>query len=589
MIKARLKDALKKYTQKRELIFLLIISIIYFMRVIYIDADIRAPWGVLNYQPFDEGAYASLALNKVNFGTINPNTYYGGEFDYVMQGHVINNLIGNVFTYISLVIFGDNYLGLRFGTIIAGYFVILLFYNTLKKISVDLKKEHLRRANYLIFFLMIYILLNFVFYNATRIVETTLFRLLFVQIITYIFINKNINASIRFFLIGFFSVLSIFLVYITNLFIMFALASIFFFYLFSKRKKQAFSFFRWCFLGGATAYILAFIYYYFVWDTTPIRNALDAVLVFQTTPTYGINSVSLIEKVTSFLSSNVFIYNPILIAFLIIGLPYFLKEMIKNKNENILFLVSLVCGLFLQTLISEDYIVRKSLVIFFSMIYLAYYYILDCFTTENRDNTPNKLLRYKICKILTILFTVFVLIYITIYRIFLIQNGTNLDFSFIDKSLVFSLSGIAIFYALYEGFFRHKGKHYSVCICVCLLGTIAINSLFIFKYNFYKNTYSDKKIMQQLGKIADGKIVCFSYESSNTLYNDILPLLNYESEIKKYMEQNPDIYYYGFDNFPSFNTDPNSLNQHLEVVHVFDREFETFGVKRRFALFRYKK
>ena len=117
---------------------------------------------------------------------------------------------------------------------------------------------------------------------------------------------------------------------------------------------------------------------------------------------------------------------------------------------------------------------------------------------------------------------------------------------------------------------------------------ISVWQVFIFKYNFYKNTYSDKKIMQQLGELADGKIVCFSYENSNTLYNNILPLTCSESQILEYMRKNPDIFYYGFEDFPTFNMDENSLNQHLEVYYRFDREFETFGVKRAFALFRYK-
>ena len=94
--------------------------------------------------------------------------------------------------------------------------------------------------------------------------------------------------------------------------------------------------------------------------------------------------------------------------------------------------------------------------------------------------------------------------------------------------------------------------------------------------------------MLRLGEIADGEIVCFSYDNSNSLYNNILPLMCSEEQILEYMKENPDIYYYGFDDFPTFNLNEDSLNQHVELYYRFEREFETFGEKRRFALFRYK-
>lgn len=121
-----------------------------------------------------------------------------------------------------------------------------------------------------------------------------------------------------------------------------------------------------------------------------------------------------------------------------------------------------------------------------------------------------------------------------------------------------------------------------------MIGMLLINAIFVFKYNFYKNTYSDKAIMQQLGELANGKIVCFSYENTNTLYNDILPLLCPEDQILEYMKKDPNIYYYGFADFADFNTNDESLNQHVEICYIFEREFETFGVKRQFALFKYK-
>ena len=45
-------------------------------RLLFLDADLP-PWGVINYQPADEGAYAMMALNKYNYGKISPEPLLG--------------------------------------------------------------------------------------------------------------------------------------------------------------------------------------------------------------------------------------------------------------------------------------------------------------------------------------------------------------------------------------------------------------------------------------------------------------------------------------------------------------------------------
>lgn len=575
---------------KKKLFFWSILTIIYFIRLIYIDSDIRAPWGVLNYQPFDEGCYGALALHKIDFNTINPNNFYKGSYEYLMAPHVINNLVGNVFSYFTLIIFGDNYLGFRLGSIIAGYIITVLFVLTLKELIYIYKKENDSKAWFAMFFFIIYLTFNFVFYNASRIVEPTLYRLLFLQIITFIFIKRSFSDNIKNFLLGFLSVLSVFFVYITNLFIGVSIIVTLLFYIFNYEMKKAKQYCIFCFCGGLVAYIISFIYYYFFWNTTPIKNALDAIFTFQSVPGYSVTEVSLYDKILNFFSSNIFLYNPILIVLLFFALPYFLSEVFCRKNKEILFLLSLILGLFFQTLLSEDYIVRKSLVIFPTMIYLIFIYIIM---------DKNKINKYKInqkcmamlCKyffLFSKLFLIITLLYCAKYRLIYIENGTNLDFSKIDSILVYGLTVISILYILFNSIFYKYNKYPVRLLYFCLLGVLLINCTFIFKYNFYKNTFSDKEIMQQLGKIADNKIVCFSYDNSNTLYNNILPLMCPEDQILEYMKKNPDIYYYGFEDFQTFNSDKNSLNQHVEICYRFEREFETFGIKRSFALFRYK-
>lgn len=577
----------KKKIDKKKVLFWGIITIVYFVRLLYIDADIRAPWGVLNYQPFDEGCYGALALHKMDFGTINPNNYYNGTYEYLNAAHVINNLVGNIFSYFTMTIFGDNYLGFRLGPILAGYIIIILFVLVLDELILKYKKKYDVKLTITFFLFIIYLLFNFVFYNASRIVEPTLYRLLFLQLIIFIYFKQNIPKNIKNFLISFLSVFSVFFVYITNLFIGLPIAAIFLFYLFSHQSKEAKQYLIWNLSGGICAYFVSLVYYYFIWNTMPIKNVLDAIFSFQSVPGYNIVKVSLWDKTINFLSSNIFLYNPILIAVFFLSLPYYINRIIREKDKNILFLLSFVLGLFIQTLISEDYIVRKSLVIFPVIIYLNFIFII---TKQNTSEEKINLKYSKKCFYLVLgLCIILIQLYCVLYRVFFIDNGTNLDFSRMDILIIIILSGISSCYIIIDTITKN-GSHKNTIrlFYFCLVSTIILNSVFIFKYNFYKNTYSDRKIMQQLGEFVDGKIVCFSYENSNTLYNNILPLMCSETQILEYMKKNPDIFYYGFEDFPTFNLDENSLNQHVKVYHRFDREFETFGVKRKFALFQYK-
>ena len=89
---------------------ILAISLIYFLRIIYIDADVPA-WGVSTYMPIDEGIYAELALNLLTFGSIDPNQYFQGQYEFLVSAQATINVFGNLVTYVTLLLFGDNYFG----------------------------------------------------------------------------------------------------------------------------------------------------------------------------------------------------------------------------------------------------------------------------------------------------------------------------------------------------------------------------------------------------------------------------------------------------------------------------------------------
>ena len=130
----------------------------YFTRGFLLESDLP-PWGVIAYQPIDEGIYANLALNFINFDSINPNDYYAGQYEYLMQSHMICNVVGNFFTALSLLVFGDNYFGLRMGVVFIGYLILILFCLTINELRKTYGAEE--KGALTMAFLLIIALLRF--------------------------------------------------------------------------------------------------------------------------------------------------------------------------------------------------------------------------------------------------------------------------------------------------------------------------------------------------------------------------------------------------------------------------------------------
>ena len=174
---------------KRHIFIIVTVFIIFSLRLLFIDSDISTPWGMLNYQPIDEGIYANLALNKINFGSINPNTTLNGKYEYLMQPHVIVNIFGNTIVYIGLKLFGDNFLGFRVGSIFISFITTIIIYFTLNNIIKEncFNKRNTGFFSLILPVLTLYFSLNFVYYNASRLVEPTIYRMFFLTLVLFIF------------------------------------------------------------------------------------------------------------------------------------------------------------------------------------------------------------------------------------------------------------------------------------------------------------------------------------------------------------------------------------------------------------------
>ena len=121
----------------------------------------------------------------------------------------ILDIIGNLVIYAFMFIFGDNYYGFRLGIVFIAFLTLIFIVLSIKKLKENYGINHC----YFEILTLLFLDINFIFYSASRVVEPTIFRLFFSSIIMYIYVSIKKN-SVRSFLIGLFTIISIFLVYI---------------------------------------------------------------------------------------------------------------------------------------------------------------------------------------------------------------------------------------------------------------------------------------------------------------------------------------------------------------------------------------
>ncbi|UTY38131.1 hypothetical protein NMU03_10565 [Allocoprobacillus halotolerans] len=356
---------------KKIFIYLILLfCLLFIIRLINIDADLPS-WGVINYQPVDEGIYGNMALNMVNFGNINPNNYYGFNA-YLMQGHVITNIIGNIVTYVCLILFGDNYFGFR----LSSYIFMLLSCVLMLFSWYKIKKS----KNILI--MMMVLLCSFQLYISSRVIEPSVVRLFFISIILFLISMKNLDKRILGFLIGLFITISCFMVYITNIFLYLTVFLFLIYQLKNKNYQDVKTLFIFGCIGIIIGLIISQIYYETVWNTDLITNTFEQISSFQYDQTYAVNHINIqvyITRLFKFLTSNLFLYTLPLLSFVLLNFKTIIKG---TKNKDILIFCCLgIFSFLMQTLFSEDYVVRKSIIISPFYFTLIYY----CLINRNRN------------------------------------------------------------------------------------------------------------------------------------------------------------------------------------------------------------
>ncbi|MGE7993057.1 glycosyltransferase family 39 protein [Pseudomonas sp. NPDC089554] len=188
-------------SKKNLLLFILLMLAFSVSRLYALSADIPI-WSISHYSPIDEFYYTPAAFDVVE-GIHSPSG------TLLSPPYSAYNMVEQFITAGSLLLFGDNYFGLRLPSVLAGMIVLACFY------TLILKRFGLLSA--VLFCTVLISELSFTL--ATRIAEPTIFRMAAAAVILLVFAHKNYTARSHIFMLGIAISIAWLFIYPTNAFL----------------------------------------------------------------------------------------------------------------------------------------------------------------------------------------------------------------------------------------------------------------------------------------------------------------------------------------------------------------------------------
>ncbi len=600
-----MQKCIEKCKENRNIMWIMVIILccLYFLRVFNLEQDLP-PWEVGYYQPADEGAYCFLAINYEKFGAIAPT--YDNEVvaeNFVEKSFFLrNNFIGNLASILGFELLGNNYWGMRVPYLIIGalnFFVLALILLKIRKLYI----EQTAKPAWEILAAFTMLCFDFMMFILTRTVETSAIRMTFVLLVYYVYLLCQEKRQIGFFIMGGLATASVFLVYVTNAFLHLACGIL----LLCIWKREGFKKFLhnciWFVCGCLAVFALCEVYYILIWDTEALLNALKSVREFSTQSGYEIAGSrigfikSIFQNVISFFSSNVFLYNLPIAAGFVLTFPFVLYKTIKDNDDKALFLISIILSFMIQTLVVNDYIWRKFIIIYPMVIV---YFLMMYYKKDEYKNLISKVFSTKKGKIIGSLHSLLValyVVYIVWHRLYHTINSGATDCTprFKFFICVLGLVPALVVVACFTYRFWTMKLDFSKDILFAFTSVVFVNVVLLLKFVVLNPTYSERDAMIELAQVVDGKYVIGSYQVGYGLYNDMLPVVTSPNEIVQMMEGDNEILLLDYEdrdtgmrNYLDNYIFSNSEYTAYPIWHI-QRKFQTFGQKRNMCIYKIKK
>ncbi len=599
-----MQKILEIFNNKRIYILLLcILGSFFCLRFINMERDLPS-WGVALYTSIDEGTYSSMALNKYIYGEV---CVENQKINTTTPPAQRTNVFGNILTYLSLEVFGRTYYGVRMPSGIWTTVSLLLVFFILNRILKDNKN---RRS--LILLAMFILCGSFVFLLMGRIAEPSAVRMTFGLLLCALFVSR-LQPDIKMFLIGAVFAASIYFVYITNAF--FVLPCMVALYFECRHSRKIRSVLVSFLFGILLICLIGEIYYVSFWGMSFFENSFNTITGFASVNDYA-NSKNIILYVKNFkyfFQSNIFLYNmPVFFLFLFM-LPVACYGIFRFKDKNLSFLLIFPVAMLMQTIVSQDFIFRKSVVIYpqiimisvLSLIYSASFvkrfynssiYLFNFSIKFNKFSYAfllKSIIYFKQIIPYWILLCILIAFFTPSARLFFTASRMPYDFEISDQLLFVILQMLPVaallIYALYRKPQRMSLKKYITFFLMITFSFSFIFNVFMScKYVFFHPVYKDKLAMVEIGNKIGNNYLLGEWSYSFSLYNNIKPVDNKYSILAEYMSEHTKlkILLYG-----RYLIDDNLLYEFLKrdillkQEFIIDKSYKTFGEKRYFAIY----
>lgn len=506
-------------------IILLMIGIFLLTRCVYLDRDLP-PTGICAYIAIDETAYTAAAFNLYHFGDPihNPVPLMDSTLTKDIQTQP-SNILEIIMTYLSLKTFGNNYYGIRMASVIAALFVLVSLFLVLKQLKGDeqLEGQHgIDYREYIVYFIMLYLLIDFSFLMAGRVAEPTIFRLMALSVLLYIgsrpCFTPVLKTDWHSLLLGFVSMAAVVFVYVYNAFIL--VAMVITIAVWSSKDglanvlKQT-----TLFLLGGLICLAWYEFYIQAFFHTDIVNYYRSLAAFRNRIAIETN---MIDSLKSFLvniafipMTNIFRFNIALLFAFLVSLPAFVHKLVNKRTNFDILVFNLLLFVLVQSVIVNDYPLRK-LVIMLPMVLLVIAITLNYY--RNIDIYKHRYFRlyWFACFILTL----------AIWAVYLFSHINGEHYGEIRNAMYLNLIVFIIMTALMTVTFV-RGKTLSrpviiICGMIMLLPNLYLDN----RYIFSNPTFYYRDAMIGMSAEINNSITVGGCSHAFRLYNSSIPVLD---------------------------------------------------------------
>lgn len=503
------------------LIFIVLLTIFIFSRSMYLDRDLP-PNGISSYITMDELYYTIPAFNLFHQGEVIDNTVPLLD-TYSSKDMQPVNILENLFTYVSLIIFGNNYYGLRFASTIAALISFILIYLVLRRIL----NNGSTRINHVLYFVMVYLLFDFAFLMAGRVAEPTIFRMMAMLAVIYIAslscFSGTLESIYRSMLLGFISMATVLFVYLYNVFIFVAmLATVI---VWAKKgswnnvaKQTA------AFLLGAIFCIFSYQWYIDVSYSSSIAEVYQYISPFQVRMGVGagvIDSIRLyLMNTITILMTNIFRFNIVLLLALLLSLSIFIKRVKKEQANFEVLIFNLLLFLVMQSVVINDYPLRKLIMILplaIIIVAISHSKWFEFYAKKKANEEGSRIANLYLFACFLICMSIW-----TIYFVSISQSGhfEEVRFSMYLNLIVFLI--VSFLFLWYR-----QGKSVpALCIWICLVLVFLPNIYLGHQYVFSNRTYYYKEAMIKMAQHINGEVTIGGCSYGFRLYNESKPVLD---------------------------------------------------------------